>query len=465
MDQKLNPKVITVRSRRCNKKRRVKKPWWNEELTILWNDMCKAENKFVNNESITRSVRRSIFIQKRKVFDRAVQKHKRDYWYQKQISFEQIRTNNPREFWKEFGKTGVGNERKNYIPWETVLNDGSISSNYTEVLNKWKSDFCDLLNPVIDSNIVNGRSASSLKYLTQRLQFKLATTDDIFGICSQRPKYPRYAVLAVRISSFENWPVYRAITPQSLALAGLFYIGFGDNVKCFFCGGGLRNWEPQDIPWVEHARWYPRCAFLVQCQGQEFVQKVQGQLQEPEKSKTVRDETPSASLEPVLRTDDGDNSDPMTSVAAQSAIEMGYTEVTVKDAVRQLTQQTGSFSFGAVELVSLIMEKEENENQTHCPTKTRYEANNGTAHHEQTGCPQADSNTTLSRSEENLRSLMKENRQMREESLCRICCEESSCIVFLPCGHMTTCPRCARALTKCLVCRKVIQGSIRAYLP
>jgi hypothetical protein len=29
--------------------------------------------------------------------------------------------------------------------------------------------------------------------------------------------------------------------------------GFGDNVKCFYCDGGLRNWEVGDDPWVEHA--------------------------------------------------------------------------------------------------------------------------------------------------------------------------------------------------------------------
>lgn len=33
-------------------------------------------------------------------------------------------------------------------------------------------------------------------------------------------------------------------------------------MKCFQCGGMLRNWDPQDKPWEEHARWYPRCLFI-----------------------------------------------------------------------------------------------------------------------------------------------------------------------------------------------------------
>lgn len=33
-------------------------------------------------------------------------------------------------------------------------------------------------------------------------------------------------------------------------------------MKCFQCGGMLRNWDPQDKPWEEHARWFPRCLFI-----------------------------------------------------------------------------------------------------------------------------------------------------------------------------------------------------------
>lgn len=39
-------------------------------------------------------------------------------------------------------------------------------------------------------------------------------------------------------------------------------VGHGDNVKCFYCDGGLRNWEPGDDPWQEHAKWFPRYGSL-----------------------------------------------------------------------------------------------------------------------------------------------------------------------------------------------------------
>lgn len=51
--------------------------------------------------------------------------------------------------------------------------------------------------------------------------------------------------------------------------------GFGDNVKCFYCDGGLRNWEPGDDPWSEHARWFPRCSFVRTVKGDQFIQSTQ----------------------------------------------------------------------------------------------------------------------------------------------------------------------------------------------
>ena len=51
-------------------------------------------------------------------------------------------------FWKEIGKIGVGQERRKNIPLEILKPDGSVSSDVTEVLGKWESDFESLLNPI-----------------------------------------------------------------------------------------------------------------------------------------------------------------------------------------------------------------------------------------------------------------------------------------------------------------------------
>jgi hypothetical protein len=65
-----------------------------------------------------------------------------------------------------------------------------------------------------------------------------------------------------------------------LNLIIFFIIGYWDNTRCFCCGGGFRNWEAGDDPWVEHARWFPKCAFLRQNRGDNFVAKVQARHHE-----------------------------------------------------------------------------------------------------------------------------------------------------------------------------------------
>lgn len=35
------------------------------------------------------------------------------------------------------------------------------------------------------------------------------------------------------------------------------YAGDRDCVVCFKCGGRLKNWQPDEDPWEEHAKHYP----------------------------------------------------------------------------------------------------------------------------------------------------------------------------------------------------------------
>ena len=53
---------------------------------------------------------------------------------------------------------------------------------------------------------------------------------DPLGINFDRPRYPAYAVLSVRISSYQGWASAATQTPRQLGVAGFFYAG-----KFFFC--------------------------------------------------------------------------------------------------------------------------------------------------------------------------------------------------------------------------------------
>ncbi|CAC5385800.1 unnamed protein product [Mytilus coruscus] len=155
MSEKLQSKEIRISNAFNNKARKCKKPWWNSELTMLWNDVCKAEKNW-NKCRLSSKKRelRHIFVQKRKLFDRGVQRSKRQYWHSMQEELINSQ-GNPKEFWRKIGRIGVGSERQNTIPMEIKLNDGSICDDKDIVINKWKCDFEEMLNKNSDTSISN----------------------------------------------------------------------------------------------------------------------------------------------------------------------------------------------------------------------------------------------------------------------------------------------------------------------
>ena len=113
--------------------------------------------------------------------------------------------------------------------------------------------------------------------------------DDIFKRMGLRsfvgPKSEyKYKTVQDRIKSFytdnqsqniyKKWPDRVNQKPKELAEAGLFYLGISDYTRCFYCHGGLCNWEVDDDPWEEHARWYPDCYFINCIKGKDFIEKV-----------------------------------------------------------------------------------------------------------------------------------------------------------------------------------------------
>ena len=59
----------------------MKKPWWNDNLTVLWNEVCKAERKWNRCHNQEKKNLRHIFVDKRKNFDKNCQQTKGQYWY------------------------------------------------------------------------------------------------------------------------------------------------------------------------------------------------------------------------------------------------------------------------------------------------------------------------------------------------------------------------------------------------
>ena len=100
---------------------------------------------------------------------------------------------------------------------------------------------------------------------------------------TNQPYHKRYRLQTDRLLSFRYWkPPHTfdnvtdtSITPHSLSEAGFFFEGPADNVRCFWCDGGLQDWDPHDNPWKEHASWYPGCRYVFLVKGPDFIIKAQ----------------------------------------------------------------------------------------------------------------------------------------------------------------------------------------------
>jgi len=82
--------------------------------------------------------------------------------------------------------------------------------------------------------------------------------------------------LQQRVETFgsPHWPIENFLeTPHDFASAGFYYLGDGDKVKCWYCNDGLEHWERFDTPWRQHSKWFPKCEFLLQKKGIDFVKE------------------------------------------------------------------------------------------------------------------------------------------------------------------------------------------------
>lgn len=94
------------------------------------------------------------------------------------------------------------------------------------------------------------------------------------NVLSDKAFHPAYSQYETRMESFKEWPSTMSQQPSDLAKAGFYYFGIKDMVKCFFCNGGLKNWDYNDDPFQDHVRWFPKCQYIRQLMGPEYIEMV-----------------------------------------------------------------------------------------------------------------------------------------------------------------------------------------------
>uniref|UniRef100_A0A8V5GGW1 Uncharacterized protein n=1 Tax=Melopsittacus undulatus TaxID=13146 RepID=A0A8V5GGW1_MELUD len=225
---------------------------------------------------------------------------------------------------------------------------------------------------------------------------------------------------ARRLRTFRQWPADSPVSPQDLARAGFYYLGPGDEVRCFCCSGILKDWVPGDCPVAEHRKYFPSCKFIrgepVGNQGmpphpQEAADAVDGQVVKSLKC-FVSQALPC--LEELI--------------VVCNVIAMDFDVVSVFRAVENKHTTTGTFYLSESELIADVLKA------------------GSTAENE----------PWLS-TEEQLKRL-------QEQRLCKVCMDRDVSIVFVPCGHLVVCRACAFNLSFCPICREPIVDRVRTFM-
>ncbi|XP_030056102.1 inhibitor of apoptosis protein [Microcaecilia unicolor] len=163
-----------------------------------------------------------------------------------------------------------------------------------------------------------------------------------------------------RVKTFINWSPRIPVRPEQLANAGFYYVGGNDDVKCFCCDGGLRCWESGDDPWTEHAKWFPRCEYLLQIKGQGFVRQIQarfphllGQLLST--SELPTDEVSSPTVQVEAGETHSEDAVMMNNQMVKAALDMGFHRSLVKQTVQGKILKSGENYSSINELVSDLL--------------------------------------------------------------------------------------------------------------
>ncbi|XP_063408069.1 baculoviral IAP repeat-containing protein 3-like [Mytilus trossulus] len=335
-----------------------------------------------------------------------------------------------------------------------------------------KKDTCS--EPEVNNTLSHGACGCYESSSSSRIS---SNANSSFGIDLDNPRYPNYAALQVRISSFQGWPSYLDQTPKQMATAGFLFAGYQDYTRCFFCGGGLRNWETGDDPWVEHARWFPKCSYLRQNKGDRFIKAVQDKHEQLNKEESKKSDQ-ITSFQTTETTQNGSNllshSNPqqrsspsyLDTAAAMSVLEMGYTQEQVLRVIQQLLRDKPDGTYTATDIMSILLENEQPNVDSTNAVRHDSSANDLSLNATSQGnnIPEPLINNLSESNLDDAESLIEENRQLRDQRLCKICLELDASIAFLPCGHLVSCSDCAPALRRCPMCRAFVKGTVKTFL-
>ncbi|XP_033739515.1 E3 ubiquitin-protein ligase XIAP-like isoform X2 [Pecten maximus] len=304
-------------------------------------------------------------------------------------------------------------------------------------------------DPEDDPWVEHARHSPDCPFLKSRKDERFINNIQLQWAQIYSPKHPHMDTTAKREESFKpSWPQdFVMQTPRQLAQAGFFYTGATDTVRCHYCDGGLREWEPNDDPWTEHARWFPLCKFVIKIKGLQFIQN----SAVPENVPDGHEDLPAAASQGtacaptfVEECKKKEWKNPLFSAASESVLSVGYSKSTVKEAIMLYIERTGRRDFSAKDLMEIAFELEEQ------------------------GRASFSEDIDIVSVEEEFQltptAMKMENRYLKEKLLCVTCKERERCMLFIPCGHRITCGICSKEQKICPVCSSEVTRAVKTFL-
>uniref|UniRef100_H2ZML3 RING-type domain-containing protein n=1 Tax=Ciona savignyi TaxID=51511 RepID=H2ZML3_CIOSA len=261
------------------------------------------------------------------------------------------------------------------------------------------------------------------------------------------PKRPSMKFYEDRISSFEGkWTHSGPPTISDIAKAGFFLFDVDASVRCWYCDVVVSDVSRQWSPWEEHAKQYPSCHFLLRNRGHNFVEAALS---------SVTDNEPEPAL--TLFSSRAEFIKGMGSEIVANVVEMGFDPKFIKKVIRRQIRDHSTCFATTDALLDALLHPSEQESQG-------AEANRSSDEHSTPEAQVADENHRAAElSPEEERRVQSELRRLRDEKRCKVCLDRDAEMVFIPCGHLSTCLICTQSLRQCPVCRMKINRSYRTF--
>ena len=123
-------------------RRKNSKPYWNNELKILWNQARDAEKDYLKyrGENTQRNTLRCRFLNIRTHFDKELRRAERTYNASLRDNIQQLCTGDPKGFWNAIKNLGPRVNKDTHVD-KVMMDDGTVSSDPEYIMGKWKRDF------------------------------------------------------------------------------------------------------------------------------------------------------------------------------------------------------------------------------------------------------------------------------------------------------------------------------------